>query len=79
MKPVYQDLSDNCFQACIASIFEIPLSDVSHFFKGSEAGSIWTQDQWDSVMAWSENRGYQACWLDPDIEGDRKFIAMLEE
>jgi hypothetical protein len=29
--PVYQDLDDNCFQACVASMFEEPLSKVPHF------------------------------------------------
>lgn len=37
MKPVYQTLfgsfEGNCFPACIASILEIPLEEVPHFFK----------------------------------------------
>ena len=46
MIPLYQDVftahNGNCFQACIASIFEIPLNAVPHFC-GNDNGN-WASD-----------------------------------
>lgn len=56
MIPVYQDTHDNCFQACVASMFEVPLSEVPHFVaEGNE-----TKDPMGylpTFRAWCRPRG----------------------
>lgn len=59
MQPVKQTINGiggNCFPACIASILELSLDDVPHFFRGS-AGGNWTQEQWDHLRSWAEGGG----------------------
>lgn len=49
MIPVYQTIfgapDGNCFQACIASVLELPLDDVPHFCKGDNPH--WMRDTLD--------------------------------
>ncbi|HEX7866574.1 MAG TPA: hypothetical protein VF555_16580 [Variovorax sp.] len=59
MKPVMQDTfgrdDGNCFSACLASIFEVPLSEVPNFFltAGDEANAWWA-----AVRDWLRPRGF---------------------
>lgn len=39
-----QKLKGNCLQACLASIFELPLEKVPHF---AEMGSVWYEQMWE--------------------------------
>lgn len=38
-----QKLKGNCLQACLASIFELPLEKVPHF---AEMGHVWYEEMW---------------------------------
>jgi len=78
---VFQDKTDNCFQACVASIFALPLESVPHFQQGvmASADHKWTQERWDAVVEFAESYGRKAFWLDPDIATDRPFIAKLHD
>ncbi len=56
MKPVFQDLTQskgNCFQACVASLFELPIEDVPHLMV---FGHLW----FDYLQEWLEPLGYYA-------------------
>lgn len=56
MKPVYQDkfgVGGNCFAACLASLFEIPLDSMPDF---CERGV--DEEWWASVREWLAQRGY---------------------
>lgn len=80
MKPVLQTIhtapNGNCFPACIASIFEIAIDAVPHFFVESAGTDLWTQAQWDAVQAFAESRDHVATWIDPQKEPD--LAALLE-
>jgi hypothetical protein len=67
----------DCFRSCIASIFDMEPIEVPHFFEGCRIGDIWTQQQWDSVLAWASERNYQAVWIDPEDPKDAVFVKML--
>ncbi len=70
----------NCFQACIASIMELPIDAVPHFFREARPGKdCWTLKQWREVMRFADSRNHQACWLDPDLEADKPWIKRLKE
>lgn len=56
MKRVFQDLTQskgNCFQACLASLFELPIDEVPHFMVH---GHLW----FDCLQEWLEPMGYYA-------------------
>lgn len=59
MKPVDQDKfgspGGNCFSACVASLFEIPLEEVPYFMD--------SPNWWDSFLEWLETRGWTALSL----------------
>jgi len=80
MQPIYQTihepLNGNCFQACVASIFELPLDAVPHFMENC-AGHKWTQEQWDAVLKFAEDHGRRAFWVDWPEEPE--FCKMLAE
>lgn len=50
MTPRFQTLSDNCIQACIASILDLPLDAVPHVFA--------KPDWFDMLSCWAKARGY---------------------
>lgn len=81
MTPVFQTdyrvPGGNCFQACVASIMELPLQKVPHFLKDSDGGP-WTQENWNAVKEFAKQHGYEACWLDPDIPEDMESIKVLK-
>lgn len=63
MKPVLQTITGtrgNCFAACLASIFEVPLEDIPDFHDGAENDTpeavnlAW----WQNMRAWLRGRGY---------------------
>lgn len=58
MKEVEQVGSDDCFAACVASIFELPLSDIPNFV--GDRGPQW----FSGLLAWLEPRGYSALFVD---------------
>lgn len=56
MKHVYQTKfgeGGNCFAACLASLFEVPIDSIPDFWE-SETSDGW----WRSVRAWLADRGY---------------------
>lgn len=55
MIPVYQDTGDNCFQACVASMFELPLSEVPHFV--ADAATQEEQGILPAFREWCSRRG----------------------
>jgi hypothetical protein len=69
MIPVYQTIftapGGNCLQACLASIFELPLEEVPHF------AAIETDDWWEQCQAWCiTHRGvYPIFWPGQHTEG----------
>lgn len=83
MTPVLQTIyswpKGNCFQACVASVFDCPLSEVPNFFEdASSSDATWTQKQWEDVLSFAKTHGRKAFWLDPDLEEDLEFIKLLE-
>jgi hypothetical protein len=82
VKPIAQSKSGllgDCFPSCIASIMELSLSEVPHFFAVEpREDHMWTQEHWDAVRKFSHEHVCQACWLDPDVEKDKQLIQMLE-
>jgi len=76
---VYQDKIDNCFQACVASILNLPLEDVPHFQEGviESSDHSWTQERWDAVVKFGEAYSYNVFWLDPDLQNDISLIDKL--
>jgi hypothetical protein len=83
MKPVNQTihtLNGNCFQACVASVLELPLEKVPHFWENptedlmSLQGGL-TQEQWDNPLIFARDNGYLARWIDPVIHAD--FVKQL--
>ncbi len=65
MKPVYQTINcvppngvGNCLQACVASIFELPLDDVPHFMLDAETNG--GNAEWFASLAlWCRIRGFE--------------------
>jgi len=55
MIPVFQDKPDNCFQACLASMFEIALSEVPHFV--ADAATQEEQGILPAFREWCSRRG----------------------
>lgn len=69
MKPVAQTVSGpkgNCFQACVASILELPLQQVSNFCVD------YPEDWWDQLRLWLVR--YDLCpvcvWVPPKWQGE---------
>jgi hypothetical protein len=66
MKPVFQtkmgDPGGNCFQACVASVLEVPLSEVPDFMNDTPAEEEWTT----AFSAWVESCGFHAFLLAGD-------------
>lgn len=57
MKPVTQTITGekgNCFPACLASLFEIPIQEIPNFI---EAGPD-AEDFWSAARAWLRERGW---------------------
>lgn len=53
MQPIDQTLDDNCFQACVASIFEVPIETVPHYTVASK----WN---WPKFQIWLFKRNWIA-------------------
>lgn len=67
MKPVFQRGRLDCFSACLASIFELPLEAVPNFWEthGAE-GAAW----WSGVHEWLGTLGYGCVTVDlPPSQG----------
>ena len=47
----------DCFRACVASILELPISDVPHFAQLTEGSS--SAAFWNMAYDWLESRGYE--------------------
>lgn len=81
MIPVAQTIftapKGDCFRACVASIFELPIDAVPHFFETSAGDHMWTQEQWDAVRSFAERHDTEAHWVDPDTE--QSEVAKLVE
>ncbi len=64
MKPVYQDRfggkEGNCMQAAIASILEVPMTEVPHFMLYD------TDDWWEKYEDWTKQFGLQPIGIDPN-------------
>jgi hypothetical protein len=63
MTAQYQTLEDNCVQACVASILDLPLREVPHVFAGVSMGR--DTGGWPKLFKWASRRGYKAVWIDP--------------
>ena len=62
MKPVMQSfdgINDNCLQMCIASLFELDMSDVPHFVAFDKGNGEYL----DVFNRWLLERGFQALTL----------------
>ena len=62
MKPVFQDrygsADGNCFEACLASILELPLTSIPDFVRNNPP------DWWDRAVRWlAMNRMYSGVWM----------------
>lgn len=73
MKPVYQDTRENCFQACLASILELPLEVVPDVMAPCD-------DRWlGRLIEWLAPRGWTALliasWDEPGWDDDIWMIA----
>jgi hypothetical protein len=81
MTPVMQTIhtapGGNCFQASVASVLDLPLESVPHFFAASDGG-MWTQSEWDAVRCFAEGIGVRAFWLDPMEAKDQPFVEILK-
>ena len=66
MKPVFQKVfsvtDGDCFEACIASVLEVPLESVPPFVRGNP------EDWWDKVVKWLADREYAGVWMPNDPE-----------
>jgi hypothetical protein len=85
MEPVKQSIltapGGDCFRACVASIFELPLEAVPHFLEGSGLEDNWTDAQWLRLVEFAQARGFHPWWIDTekDPTGDaREQLAELE-
>ena len=81
MTPVMQTIfsipGGDCFRACVASIFNIPIEVVPNFLGDAEKpDATWRQDQWDAVREFAEKHNTRATHLDPDTE--QEWVALLE-
>lgn len=62
MIPVDQDIfvgdtegrKGNCFQACVASLLELPLGEVPHFAE--------YENWWEALTEWAESLRYTVSW-----------------
>lgn len=65
MNPVFQSepgdaqriRAGDCFRACVASILELPLPDVPHFFAGQRAGTVMTPTLETAMQDWFHRLG----------------------
>lgn len=71
----YQTLSDNCVQACVASILDLPLRKVPHVFRGTVQPGRDGSAGWRKLFRWAEGRGYRAAWIDPcNVQETRELV-----
>ena len=83
MKPVMQDkfgLGGNCLSACIASLLELPLSEVPSFHgdfpeNTAEDNPEAVQVFWANVHRFLNARGYGMFHMDIDSPEDLKFMS----
>ncbi len=64
---IFKSPGGDCFRACVASIFEMPIEAVPHFL-GESAGTHgvgWAQEYWEAVLAFSEEHGHEVKFLEP--------------
>lgn len=65
MKPIFQTLggkgTGNCFTACLASIFEIPIESIPHFCRDTPENEDWVQ----KVQEWLAIYGFGAFEFNP--------------
>jgi len=59
MTAQYQTRNDNCVQACVASILDMPLHKVPHLLDMDHDGH-----GWDRLFKWVRRHRYQAVWID---------------
>ena len=78
MTRCYQNLSDNCLQACVASILELPLNSVPHVFANGGPGYRWTSKQWLTLVNWARKKGYRTIYLDRNLQRDQRELKKLE-
>lgn len=75
MKAVAQTIftapGGNCFQACVASVLELDLYQVPHFFGDvTDPTSNWTQKHWEELRSFAASQGLCVSWIDPQREPD---------
>jgi hypothetical protein len=74
-KVVYQTIHEfpngNCFQACVATIFGVPLEVVPHFFAGHAGNNTpMTQEEWDAIRFFAMERDCNAFYVEMPEEPD---------
>ena len=48
----------DCHRACLASIIEIPIDQVPHFFNGPEPEDVGNDPAWSALQAWLREHGW---------------------
>ena len=65
--PVKQAAHDDCYRACVATVLDLPLSDVPHFYREALAWPSSTSDRcpgvYDLIRNWARTRGFAALFL----------------
>lgn len=74
MTPVY-GTHDNCFQACIASVLHLPLSEVPDFYKGIPNGKPVPQETVYWIDSWMKKRDIVLLFLGYTV---RDIIELLD-
>jgi hypothetical protein len=73
MKPIDQASPRGCFQACVASVLELPLSEVPDFCAPGWADGDW----WTAFQQWCSRRGLIA--VEIYLDGKRITFAPLPD
>jgi hypothetical protein len=85
MKPVFQSDRGNperteagdCFRACVASILELPLNTVPHFFQGQRVGTVISPQRETAMQDWFGLRGMgfvtMPLWAETAVEAMGMF------
>lgn len=82
MKPIFQTVSNpgetgDCFAACVASVMELPLTDVPHFYRGMKPGAEVPQSVIDAMADWFTT--HDACYVEFGLKGDLTEVTSYME
>lgn len=77
MTPRFQTLSNNCLQASLASILDLPLDAVPHVFAAGPCTGAEAKRRWGWLMKWAKGRGYNMVFLKENWVLDWKRVREL--